>query len=103
MEEGAEIPQEAKKMLYIIAKKPGSRRELKKIQNICGNSSKKSCDYSCDSSSDSSDSNSSLARYSSWDIYIHPDRCKKMNELDHVGTNTLKTTKDQTIEAINNE
>ena len=50
------------KMLFRIANKPGSRRELKKIKNIRAKYSKKCCDYSSDSSSDESDSDSSLSR-----------------------------------------
>ena len=48
------------KMLYSIAKKSSSRREIKKIW---GKASKKGCHYSSDSSSDYSESGSSLDSY----------------------------------------
>ena len=45
-----------KKMLYIIAKKSGSRREIKKVKKIRENASKKGCHSSRNYSSDDSDS-----------------------------------------------
>ena len=53
------------KMIYRIAKKSISRRELKKINNIWGKASKKVHNSSSDSSSDDSDSDSSLTSVSS--------------------------------------
>ena len=52
------------KLLYIISKKSGSRREIKKINNIRSKASKKRRDGSIDSSSEDSDSDSSLSIYS---------------------------------------
>ena len=48
------------KMLYSIAKKSGSHREIKNIKNIRAKASKEDSN----SSSDDSDSDSSLSRYS---------------------------------------
>ena len=49
------------KMLYSIAKKSGSSREVKKIKKIRNKASKRRCDDSRNSSSDKSDSNYSLS------------------------------------------
>ena len=49
------------KMLFIISKKSGSYRELKKIKNIRAKSAKKRRNDSSNSSSDGLDSDSSLA------------------------------------------
>ena len=56
MEEICEGSQEEKKMLYIIAKKSGSRREIKKAKKIRENASKKDCHSSRNYSSEDSDS-----------------------------------------------
>ena len=53
------------KMLYIIDKKSGSRREIKKIKKIQAKSSKKGVHSSSNDFSDKSDSDSSLASDSS--------------------------------------
>ena len=82
-------------MLYSIAKKSVSRREIKKNKKIRAKASKKSCDSSSDSPSDYSDSDSSLASHSSWDTCRQPAWPKDMNKLYHVVKNNLKTTKDQ--------
>ena len=90
------------KMIYRIAKKSISRRELKKINNIWGKASKKVHNSSSDSSSDDSDSDSSLTSVSSWDTYRRPAGRKDTNKLDHIVTNNLKTNEFQLNEAINN-
>ena len=51
-------------LLYIISKKSGSRREIKKINNIRSKASKKRRDGSSNSSSEDSDYDSSLSIYS---------------------------------------
>ena len=60
------------KMLYSIAKKSGSRREIKMIKKIRAKASNKGSD----SSSDDLGSNYSLARDSSLDTYRRPAGCK---------------------------
>ena len=47
-----------KNVLFSIAKKSGSRRDIKKIKKIDAKSSRKRCNSSSDSSSDELDSNS---------------------------------------------
>ena len=84
-------------MIYSIANKSGSCREIKKINKIRLKASKK---YS-DSSSDDLESGSSLASNSSWDIYRRNAGCQEMKRLYHVVTDNLKKYKDQSNEAIN--
>ena len=50
------------KMLYIISKKSGSHREIKKIKKIRAKDSKKGCHSNSGSFSDNLDSNSLLVR-----------------------------------------
>ena len=64
------------KMVYSIAKKSGSRLELKKINNINTKVSMKSSYYSSDSSRIDLDSDSSLSSYSDWEQYRQPIECK---------------------------
>ena len=87
-------------MLYSIAKKSGSRHEIKEIEKIPGKASKKRPKYSSNYSSDDSDSNSSLAINISRDTYRRPDVSKEMNKLDQLVTKNLKTTKYQLNEVI---
>ena len=86
-------------MIYSIANKYGSRRDIKKINNIRIKASKKNSD----SSSDYSDSDSSLASDSSWETYRQPSVRKDMNRLYHLVTYNLKNYKDQRNESINSE
>ena len=66
MEERAEGYQEAKKKLYIIAKKSGSRRYLKNIKKIKAKDSKKRWDFISESSIHEEYSNDSLSKYIYW-------------------------------------
>ena len=68
-----------KKIIYSIAKKSGSRREIYKIKNIRKEASRDTYD-----SSEDWDSYSSLASDSSWDKERRNSGCKEMNKLDHV-------------------
>ena len=87
-------------MIFSIAKKSGSHRELKNIKKISEKASKKCCNSSRNSSSDELDSNSSLYRDSDWDTYIRPAGCKDINKLDHVVTDNINTNKDKLNKAI---
>ena len=89
-------PKKQNKMLYSIAKKSGSRRDIKKTR---AKDSKKTSE----SSSDDVESDSLLAIYSSWEIYIRPAGRKEMNRLDPVVTDNLNNYKDQSNEAINSD
>ena len=80
-------------MLYRIAKKSGSRRELKKIKNIKAYDSKKRCGSSSDSSRNGSDYDSSLSRNSNRDEECQPDERREINRLNHIVTNNIKTNK----------
>ena len=73
-------------MLYRIAKKSDSRREIKKEKNPRAKASRKSSD----SSSDDLDSYSSLAINISRETYRPPAGRKETNRLDHVVTYNLK-------------
>ena len=66
------------KMLFIISKKSGSHRELKKVNKTRGKSSKKRCDSSNDSSSEESYSDSSLSS----DLYTLPRIGGTMQQLE---------------------
>ena len=88
--------------MFSIAKKSGSRCEIKKIKKIRA-ASKKRYNSIRKSSSDDSDSDSSLSRDSNWDTYRRPAGRKEMNKLDHVVTNNIKTNKNQLNDAIYNE
>ena len=90
-------------MLYSIANKSGSRREIKKIKNIRSKASKRGRHSSRGSSSDYLDSDSLLARDSSLDTYRQTAGRKEINRLDHVVTYNLKNNKDQINEAIKSE
>ena len=68
------------KMLYSISKKSGSRREIKNINRIRSEASKKTGV----SSSEDWDSNSLLAINSIRDKHIRPAGCKEINKLYHV-------------------
>ena len=84
------------KMLYSIAKKSGSRLEIKKIKNIRADDYKKTSV----SSSKDWDSNSLLVRNSSRDKNRRPAGRKEINKLDHVVIDNLKNYKGQSNEAI---
>ena len=89
-----------KNVLFSIAKKSGSRRDIKKIKKIDAKSSRKRCNSSSNSSSDELDSNSSLSSDSEWDTYRRSYGRKEMNRFDHVVIYNIKTNKDQLNEAI---
>ena len=82
-------------MLFSIAKKYRSCRELEKINNIKAKFSKKLCDDSSNSSSDELDSDSLLSSDIDWDKHRQPTGSKEINRLDHTLTNNIKKNKDQ--------
>ena len=87
------------KMIHSIAKKSGSRCEIKKINNISAKASNKGNK----SFSDDSDSNSLLGSNSSWDTNRRPAGRKEINGLYHIVTDNLNNYKYQSNEAINSE
>ena len=90
-------------MLYSVATKSGSLREIKKFKKIRAKYYKKGLHSSRDSSSDDSGSDPLLASDISWDTYRRTSGRKETNKPDLVVTNNLQTIKYQLNEAINNE
>ena len=86
------------KIIYSIAKKSGSRRELHKIKKI-----RKEALKDTYSSSEDWDSDSSLAIDSSLDKEGRPAGCKEINRSDHLVTDNIKDYNDQYNDAIDNE
>ena len=86
-------------MIYSIAKKSGSRREIKKINNIRAKSSKKTNI----SSSEDWGSYSSLASNIIWDKHIRPDVRKEISKLYHVVIDNLNNYNNKSNEAINSD
>ena len=82
-------------MLYSIAKKLGSRREIQKIKKMRKEASKETY-----SSSEDWYSCSSLASNSSLNNYRRHAVRKEINKLDHVVTNNIKDYNDQYNDAI---
>ena len=91
------------KMLYIIAKKSGLRRELKKIKNIRAKASKKRRYSSSDSSSSGLDYDSYVSSDSDQDEEREPNQIKDMNKLDHIVTYNINKNKNQHNDAIGNK
>ena len=87
------------KMIYSIANKSVSRREIKNIKKIRAEASKKTSV----SSSEDWHSGSSLAMDSSLDKHRQPDIPKEINKLYHLVTYNLNNYNDQSNEAIDNE
>ena len=85
-------------MLYIIAKKSGSRREIYKINKISEKVLKDTY-----SSSEGWDYDSLLARESSQDKERRTTRSKEINKLDHLVTNNINDYNDQYNDTIGNE
>ena len=87
MEGGSERSHE-KNMIFRISKRSSSRRELKNINKICPNSSKKH-DYSIRDSSNS-DSGYCISSDRDRDKIIQPTKRNETKKLDHVVTNNVK-------------
>ena len=90
-------------MLYIITKKSGLHREIKKIKNIRSKNSKKRRYFCSDSSNSGSDSYSSLSSDS--DLYEerHPPELKGINRFDHAVNNNININKNQRNDATEYE
>ena len=86
------------KILYSIAKKSSSRRELKKTKNLKSKASRKRYDSSSDSSSDYYYSSLSIDR--NWDEDRQPAERTEINILYPVVTNNIKTNKYQHSDSI---
>ena len=75
-------------MIFIVAKRLGSRRELKKINKICAKVSKKH--ESSSRSISSSGSGSYLSSDIAWEKRRQPVELKEMNKLYRVVINNIK-------------
>ena len=93
----------SKNIIYSIAKKSILSHELKNINKIRDNSSKKRYDYSSNSSSEESYSESSLSRDMDCDKQSRPYGRKEINRLDHSVTDNIKTNKYQRNDANEND
>ena len=87
-------------MLYIIAKKTGSRREIKKIK---AKASKKRREKNSNFPIDGSDYDYPLSSYSDRDEDIWPAGYREINGLDQIVTENIKTKEYQHNDAIYNE
>ena len=94
-------PKNQNKMLYISAKKSGSRDELKNIKKLKDKASSKRYNSISDSSSNYSES--SISSHSDWDKDRQLAGRMEINMLDHVMTDDKSTNKDQHNDAIDNE
>ena len=86
------------KMLYSIAKKSSSPREIKKIKKIRAEAIKET-----NSSSEDWDYDSSLSSDIKWDKDIRPAGSKYIKKIDHAVMNNIMDYNDQNNEANDNE
>ena len=72
-----------------MAKRTGSRHELKRIKKIKSKASNNNSYSNIDNYIGASNSDSSLSSDSEWDKRRHPTECKEIDKLDHVVTNNI--------------